>query len=102
MFDFLDIFDQYNLYERSGMFDIDRYDRFYNPLPDQAKYLGYDGSNMILMLKTLAFFQLFYIIKLIFAFLIYFWTKFGPQNDKAKILLKKITKNMFFKEILSL
>ena len=55
MFDFLDMFDDYDLYEKSGMFDMDRKDKFSNPLPDQAKYLGYDGSNTILMLKTLAF-----------------------------------------------
>ena len=55
MFDFLDMFDEYNLYEKSGIFDIDAQDKFNNPLPDQATNLGYDGSNTIIMLKTLAF-----------------------------------------------
>ena len=34
MFDFLDIFDEFNLYYNLDLFEIDALDKFRNPLPD--------------------------------------------------------------------
>ena len=57
MFDFFDLFSEFNIdiYAKSGLFDIDGQKNNGNILPDQAKNLGYESFNAILVLKTLAF-----------------------------------------------
>ena len=57
MFDFFDLFSEFNIdiYAKSGLFDIDGQKNNGNILPDQAKNLCYESFNAILVLKTLAF-----------------------------------------------
>ena len=77
MFDFFDLFQDFDIYAKSGLFDIDGQKNVASLLPDQAKNLGYESFNSVIVLKTIAFIQIFYILKLLFAFVLYVFTKVG-------------------------
>ena len=49
MFDLLDVFEDYNLYFKCNLFDFSAYDNANYALPNQAKDLGYDGINTIVI-----------------------------------------------------
>ncbi len=78
MFDFMDAFADYNLYETSNFFDFIAYNNASYPLPDQAKDIGYDGINTIVIQKTIAFFEFYYFIKLGIVFISYLLLKIIP------------------------
>jgi hypothetical protein len=59
MFDLLDVFEGHNLYFKSNLFDFFAYRNASYPLPDQARDIGYDGINAIIMQKTIAFIQFY-------------------------------------------
>ena len=80
MFDLLDVFEDYNLYFKCNLFDFSAYDNANYALPNQAKDLGYDGINTIVIQKTIAFFQLYFLFKLGIVLIIYLLLKIIPQN----------------------
>ena len=80
MFDLLDVFEDYNLYFKSNLFDFSAYDNANYALPNQAKDLGYDGINTIVIQKTIALVQIYFIIKLGIVFITYLLLKIIPKN----------------------
>ena len=78
MFDLMDAFADYNLYEKSNLFDFFAYHNASYPLTDQAKDIGYDGINTIVIQKTIAFFEFYYFIKLGIVFISYLLLKIIP------------------------
>ncbi len=55
MFDLLDVFEGFYLYEKSNLFDFFAYKMARYPLPIQARDIGYNGFNTIVIGKTIAF-----------------------------------------------
>ena len=80
MFDLLDVFEDYNLYEKINLFDFFAYNNANYPLPDQAQDIGYEGINTIVIEKTIALFQFYYLIKLGLVLICYLLLKIIPYN----------------------
>ena len=96
MFDLLDFFEDYNLYENSKLFDYFAYENAVYPLTDQARDLGYDGINTIVIQKTIAFFQLYFLFKLGIVFISYLLLKIIPENNMIRNLYDYLSKDIFF------
>jgi hypothetical protein len=78
MFDLLDVFEDYNIYEKSNLFDFFAYSKTSYPLPDQTKDIGYTGINTIVIGKTIALAQFYFLIKLGLVFISYSLLKIFP------------------------
>ena len=80
MFDLLDFFEDFNLYEKTNLFDFFAYNETSYPLPDQTKDIGYEEINTIVIGKTIALVQFYFLIKLGIVFISYLLLKIFPKN----------------------
>ena len=102
-FDILEaLLDWEQVNEHFEIFNFSEHEKVSEKIFAQITELGYETFNSIMILNTIGFILIFYILKVVLWFLLRVCLLFCRNNDKIKSFTEKLSGKIFFNELFQL